>query len=72
MANPIIDPREGYTSAAALVDNVAAHGKPEELALIVARGPRGAAALAGLAVFILLALWFGFFFFVFLPRGAIG
>ena len=39
---------------------------------IVAAGPRGAAALAALSVFILLALWFSFFLFVFLPRGSVG
>ncbi len=35
-------------------------------------GPRGALALAGLTVAILLAIWLAFFVFVFLPRGAVG
>jgi hypothetical protein len=39
---------------------------------IVAAGPRGAIALAGLTVAMLLAIWLAFFVFVFLPRGAVG
>ena len=35
---------------------------------IVERGPSGALALAGSAVAIVLALWFAFYFLVFLPR----
>jgi hypothetical protein len=35
---------------------------------IVAKGPSGALALAGSAVVIVLALWFAFYFLVFLPR----
>lgn len=35
---------------------------------IVRRGPTGALALAGMAVALVLALWFAFYFFVFLPR----
>lgn len=35
---------------------------------IVSRGPGGALALAGTAVLIVLAIWFAFYFFVFLPR----
>lgn len=35
---------------------------------IVAKGPSGALALAGSAVAIVLALWFAFYFLVFLPR----
>ena len=39
-----------------------------EIDVIVNRGPAGALALAGLAVAVVLALWFAFYFFVFLPR----
>lgn len=39
-----------------------------EIDAIVNRGPAGALALAGLAVAVVLALWFAFYFFVFLPR----
>lgn len=35
---------------------------------IVRSGPRGAVALAGVAVLIVLAIWFAFYFFVFVPR----
>lgn len=35
---------------------------------IVSRGPGGALAVAGTAVLIVLAIWFAFYFFVFLPR----
>jgi hypothetical protein len=37
---------------------------------IVARGPSGAFAVAGIATAIVVALYFGFYFFVYLPRGA--
>lgn len=36
---------------------------------IVSKGPSGALALAGSAVAIVLAIWFAFYFLVFLPRG---
>ncbi|MEJ8826114.1 hypothetical protein WKW80_29490 [Variovorax humicola] len=61
-----------HVSAAALKENVAFHGSEHELARIGDAGPRGAFAVAGLAVFILLALWLAFFFLVFAPRGSIG
>lgn len=35
---------------------------------IVAKGPAGALALAGTAVFIVMALWLSFYLAVFLPR----
>jgi hypothetical protein len=35
---------------------------------IVAAGPVGALALAGIAVALVLAMWFAFYFIVFLPR----
>lgn len=38
---------------------------------IVAVGPRGALMLAGLATAIVIAIWFAFYLFVFLPRGAL-
>jgi hypothetical protein len=36
---------------------------------IVARGPGGAFALAGIAVAIVMALWLAFYFLVFVARG---
>jgi hypothetical protein len=35
---------------------------------IVSQGPGGAIAVAGVAVVIVLALWFAFYFLVFIPR----
>ena len=61
-----------HVSAAFLKENVAFHGSEHELARIGDAGPRGAFAVAGLAVLILLALWFAFFFFIFVPRGSSG
>jgi hypothetical protein len=37
---------------------------------IVRVGPHGAIAVAGIATAIVIALWFGFYFLVFLPRSA--
>jgi len=61
-----------HASAAFRPENVAFLGSKEELQRIAAAGPRGALALAGLAVAIVVAIWVAFFLFVFLPRGAIG
>ncbi|SOE87314.1 hypothetical protein SAMN05446935_7921 [Burkholderia sp. YR290] len=38
---------------------------------IVRRGPRGAIAVAGIATAIVIAMWYAFYFLVFLPRGVI-
>jgi hypothetical protein len=38
---------------------------------IVAEGPHGALTVAGIATVIVVALWFAFYLFVFLPRGAL-
>jgi hypothetical protein len=38
---------------------------------IVRSGPRGAVAVAGIATAIVIALWFAFYWLVFLPRGAV-
>ena len=37
----------------------------------VAEGPHGALTVAGIATAIVVALWFAFYLFVFLPRGAL-
>ena len=37
---------------------------------IVRSGPRGAVVVAGIATAIVIALWFAFYFLVFLPRGS--
>jgi hypothetical protein len=38
---------------------------------IVRRGPSGAFAVAGIATAIVVAIYFAFYFFVYLPRGAV-
>ena len=38
---------------------------------IVRSGPTGAIAVAGIATAIVIALWFAFYFLIFLPRGFI-
>ena len=43
----------------------------EEVDLVVSRGPSGAFAVAGIATAIVVALYVGFYFFVYLPRGAV-
>ncbi|HEX8640998.1 MAG TPA: cytochrome c oxidase subunit 2A [Allosphingosinicella sp.] len=46
----------------------------EEAALEAAleEAPRGAVAVAGIAVALLLICWFAIYLFVFLPRGSVG
>ncbi|WP_233799932.1 hypothetical protein [Paraburkholderia sp. HP33-1] len=43
----------------------------DEVEHVVAAGPRGAIALAGVSTVIVMAIWFAFYFFAFLPRGII-
>ena len=38
---------------------------------ILRRGPSGAFAVAGLATAIVVAIYFGFYFLIYLPRGAV-
>ncbi len=38
---------------------------------IVSRGPSGAFAVAGVATAIVIAIYFAFYFFVYLPRGIV-
>ena len=38
---------------------------------IVGRGPAGAFAVAGIATLIVVAIYFAFYFFIYLPRGAV-
>jgi hypothetical protein len=61
-----------FVSSAALLENVARVGAPEEIQKIVAAGPWGALTVAAVAVLGLLAVWLAFFVLVFLPRGPIG
>ena len=43
----------------------------ERVEQIVARGPAGAFAVAGVATVIVVAIFFLFYFLVYLPRGAV-
>ncbi len=36
---------------------------------VVAKGPAGAFAVAGVATAVVVAIWFAFYFFAYLPRG---
>ena len=58
MRAPMTDHTERTTGEDAQVDE------------IVGRGPTGAFAVAGIATAIVVALYFAFYFFVYLPRGA--
>lgn len=53
---------------------MAQHDEPTdaELESVLADTPRGAMALAGLTVLLLLLAWFAIYFLVFLPRGQVG
>ena len=42
----------------------------ERVDAIVRSGPGGAVAIAGIATAVVIALWFAFYLFVFLPRSA--
>lgn len=44
---------------------------PEDPESVARRGPGGALLLCGIAVAIVVAIWFAFYFFAFLPRGII-
>lgn len=46
------------------------HPDDEAVEKIVSEGPAGTWAVAGLATFIVVAIWFLFYFFAYLPRGA--
>ena len=50
--------------------NSAEQGDDAAVERIVASGPRGAIALAGITTLIVVAIWFAFYFLVFVPRGA--
>ena len=46
--------------------------EPEALEAALRQTPRGAFALAGVTVALLMAAWLAIYLFVFLPRGSIG
>ena len=43
-----------------------------KLAQVLAEVPKGSVVVAVSAIVIVLAIWFAFYFFIFLPRGPIG
>lgn len=47
------------------------HAEDEAVERIVRRGPAGAFAVAGVATAIVVAIYFAFYVFVYLPRGAV-
>jgi hypothetical protein len=66
------DEVEGHVSSAFRRENVAIEGSPDEIRTIAAAGVGGAMAVAGLSVAAVLIMWFAFFLFIYLPRGAVG
>ncbi|MBL8268141.1 hypothetical protein [Steroidobacter sp.] len=46
-------------------------GLKKQVEDIVAQGPAGAFAVAGIATAIVVILYFAFYFFIYLPRGAV-
>ena len=48
----------------------ASQAEDEAVDAIVRASPRGAVAVAGIATAVVVALWFAFYWLVFLPRGA--
>ena len=55
-----------------MINSSSPHSMPgseeEAVETIVRSGPNGAIAVAGIATAIVIALWFAFYLFVFLPR----
>jgi hypothetical protein len=50
---------------------VASESESDSVDAIVRSGPRGAIAVAGIATAIVVALWFAFYWLVFMPRGVV-
>ena len=53
------------------IDRENSEREDREVDEIVARGPSGAWAVAGIATAIVVAIYFGFYLFIYLPRGAV-
>jgi hypothetical protein len=65
-------PNEPQSPAADSVTNVAASIEPNDVTFALSKGPIGAFVIAGIAVGLLFLGWMYFYFFLFMPRGAIG
>jgi hypothetical protein len=63
---------EAHHSAAHSPDHVAAPIGADEATQALSDGPIGALAVASIAVGLLFVGWVLFYFFLFMPRGAIG
>ena len=63
---------EPHHSAAHSPDHVAASIGADEAAQALRNGPAGAFVVASIAVGLLFIGWLAFYFFLFVPRGAIG
>jgi hypothetical protein len=68
----LIHSDEAHYSAAHLPHHVAAPIGADEAAQALRHGPIGALVLASVAVALLLLGWLAFYFWLFLPRGAVG
>ena len=53
------------------IDRENSEREDREVDEIVGRGPSGAWAVAGIATAIVVAIYFAFYFFIYLPRGAV-
>ena len=53
------------------IDRENSEPEDREVDEIVGRGPSGAFAVAGIATLIVVAIYFGFYFLIYLPRGAV-
>ena len=61
----------GLENRSALTDDEVGHVREADLERVMGVVPRGAAALAGTAVVIILLGWLLIYFLVFLPRGPV-
>ena len=59
------------TPATTATTALAAQDDDAQIEAIVARGPAGAFAVAGIATAVVIGLYFAFYVFVFLPRGLV-
>jgi hypothetical protein len=67
-----VDSREPHHSAAGSPEHVARPIHRDAAVLALRYGPRGALAIASIAVGLLFLGWLAFYFLLFLPRGPVG
>jgi hypothetical protein len=66
------EPDIPHTSAAGLMEHVAAPIDAEAATRCLKHGARGAFVVAGISAGLLLIGWLAFYFLLFLPRGPVG